>query len=72
MLEEVIRIRHVGTGKYLGIADDHMELELKNSANNLHCLFLMKSEMANKKAPKYSDDYVSTEAMITNGQRVII
>jgi hypothetical protein len=49
-LDEVCRFRHIGTGKYLAICNiDESELVLINSSNSLQCLFILKSDMAQKK-----------------------
>lgn len=45
ILDEVYRLRHVGSGKYLAVADDKQEIILRNSSNNLNTLFVLKSEM---------------------------
>ena len=48
LLDEVYRLRHVGTGKFLAIADDKQEMVLRNSSNSLTTLFVLKSEMQTK------------------------
>lgn len=48
ILEEIVRFRHVGTGKFLCIGDNGIDLSLTGSSNNLDTLFLLKSDMSNK------------------------
>ena len=39
-LEEIVRFRHVGTGKFLAISDeDNVTPVLSNTSNNLSTLF---------------------------------
>jgi len=54
----------LGTGKYLGISDDNKGLELHPNGNSLNCLFMIKSDMAQKKAPKYVADNESTTTIL--------
>lgn len=80
ILDEVIRIRHVGTGKFLAISDDKMELELKNTSNNMSCLFVLRSDMAQKKEQKYTKQKPEPEddedddqfEMVKSNQRVLV
>jgi hypothetical protein len=43
----------VGTGKFLSISDDKLELEMKNSSSSINTLFVLKSDMTNKTNTKY-------------------
>ena len=52
-IDEIVRFKHVGTGKYLSISDDKLELEIKNSSQSINTLFILKSDMSNKTATKY-------------------
>ena len=55
ILEEIVRFRHVGTGKFLCIGCNGIDLSLTGSSNNLETLFCLKSDMSNKKKTKYLD-----------------
>jgi hypothetical protein len=77
ILEEVYRLRHVGSGKYLAISDDKTELILRMTANSLSTLFVFKSEMQNKVESKHleKDDaevYINPAMYLRNGQQVMI
>jgi len=54
-MEEIVRFRHVGTGKFLAIGEDGMTPILSNTSNNLSTLFKCKSEMSNKQPTKFLD-----------------
>jgi len=56
ILEEIVRFRHVGTGKFLCIGENGIDLTLTGGSNNLDCLFLMKSDMSNNKPTKFLDE----------------
>lgn len=45
ILDEVYRFRHVGTGKFLAVAENRKDLTLINTTNSLDTLFCFKSEM---------------------------
>lgn len=55
VMEEIVRFRHVGTGKFLAIGKDDTTPILSNTSNNLSTLFKCKSEMANKQPTKFLD-----------------
>ena len=55
ILEETVRFRHVGTGKFLCIGQNGIDLSLTGSSNNLDTLFCLKSDMSNKKKTLYLD-----------------
>ena len=48
ILDEVYRLRHLGTGKFLAIADDKQELVLRNRPHSLSTLFVFKSDMSTR------------------------
>ena len=56
ILEEIVRFRHVGTGKYLCIDPNDIDLSMSGSSNNLDTLFVLKSDMSNKTATKFLDE----------------
>ena len=56
ILEEIVRFRHVGTGKFLCVDENGIDLILTGSSNDLDTLFLLKSDMANKTPTKYLDE----------------
>jgi hypothetical protein len=56
ILEEIIRFRHVGTGKFLCIDDNDIDLTMTGSSNNLNCLFILKSDMSNKNQTRFLDE----------------
>jgi hypothetical protein len=76
IIDEIVRFRHVGTGKYLSLADDRTELVLKNSSNSLACLFILKSDMSNKKQTKYIDEdgdgVIDNYMYLESKQRVMV
>lgn len=45
----------MGTGKYLSVADDKFEIELKNNSSSYNSLFVLKSDMTNKSNTKYEE-----------------
>ena len=49
VLEEIVRFRHVGTGKFLCFNEENQGLMLNNSSNSLNCLFIVKPDNAGKK-----------------------
>jgi hypothetical protein len=55
ILEEIVRFRHVGTGKFLSIGENGIDLTLTGSSNNLDTLFELKSDMSNRTKTKYLD-----------------
>lgn len=55
ILEEIVRFRHVGTGKFLCIGENGNDLTLTGSSNNLDTLFVLKSDMSNKTPTKFLD-----------------
>jgi len=55
ILEEIVRFRHVGTGKFLCIDHNDIDLTMVGSSNNLNCLFTLKSDMSNKKPTQFLD-----------------
>lgn len=56
-LNEVVRLRHIGTGKYLAVDEqDRQNLVLHDRANSLDCLFMLRADMAPKKELKYEYD----------------
>ena len=75
ILDEVYRIRHVVTGKFLAVADDRQYLCLKPKSNSLQCLFLIKSDMENRKGV-VDDDHppgeICESQLLKSGQRVMI
>jgi hypothetical protein len=81
ILDEVCRFKHVGTGKYLAISHENpQELTLTNQANNLNCLFKLRSDMSQKKEIDFneeakdddSDDAISNYKLITSSQGIMI
>ena len=76
ILDEVYRLRHIGTGKFLAIDEnDRKNLTLINTAASLETLFCFKSEMQTKKAPKYKDEEEDENERYTylkSGQRVML
>lgn len=56
ILEEIVRFRHVGTGKFLAVDENGIDLTLTGSSNNLNCLFTCKSDMSNKTRTKFLDE----------------
>jgi hypothetical protein len=75
-LEEVIRLKHIGTGKFLSVADDRQELVLRDSGNSLSCLFMIKQEMALQKKAKFygesPEGHDSRDAHLRNNQKIMI
>ena len=55
ILQEIIRFRHVGTGKFLCVDHNNIDLTMTGSSNNLNTLFILKSDMSNKNPTKYLD-----------------
>ena len=55
ILDEVYRLKHLGTGKFLAVSDDQQEIVLLNHSNSLKTLFVLKSDMNTKKEVKYLD-----------------
>jgi len=55
ILEECVRFRHVGTGKFLSIDDNNIDLTMTGSSNDLNTLFTLKSDMSNRTATKFLD-----------------
>jgi hypothetical protein len=49
ILDDVYRLKHLGTGKYLALAEDKQELVLLGSTNSLLTLFVFKSDMSTRK-----------------------
>ena len=48
-MEEIVRFRHVGTGKFLSVSEeDGITPLLSNTSNDMSTLFKCKSEMSNK------------------------
>ena len=76
ILDEVYRMKHLGTGKYLTVAEDKQELVLLNNANSLSTLFIFRSDMNTKKAVKYLDEdgdgVIDNYRLLESGQRVMI
>jgi hypothetical protein len=75
MIDEVYRIRHIATGKFLAVADDKQEIILKNTANSLSTLFIIKSDMQTKNTMRYDEqDMVnpSEQTYLKSHQRVMI
>ena len=56
ILEEIVRFRHVGTGKFLCIDHNDIDLSMTGSSNNLNCLFTLKSDMSNKNKTRFLDE----------------
>ena len=56
ILEEIVRFRHVGTGKFLCVSDNGIDLYLSGTSNDLDTLFVLKSDMSNKNKTKYLDE----------------
>lgn len=78
-LEEVYRLKHVGTGKYLSLADDKQELVLRDMANSLSTLFVFKTDMLNKTACAHvSKEFEKSEEndrnvhKLKSGERIMI
>ena len=76
ILDEVYRMKHLGTGKYLNIAEDKQELVLLNNANSLSTLFTIRSDMNTKKSIKYldqdADGVIGNYRLLESGQRIMI
>lgn len=76
IFEEWYRLRHIGTGKFLAVDDDGLNLILRSTASHISCLFRFKSEMSNKKEVKYQDEdgdgYLDRFSFLHPNQRVII
>jgi hypothetical protein len=79
----VVRLRHIGTGKYLAIDEqDRQNLVLHDRANNLDCLFMLRADMAPKKELKYNyegeaagkvvGEPSSSQGQVRSSQRVMI
>ena len=76
ILEEIIRFRHVGTGKFLCVDQNDIDLTMTGSSNDLNTLFIMKSDMSNKSKTKFLDEdgdgTVDDPKYIQGNQRVLI
>jgi hypothetical protein len=76
IIDEVYRIRHVVTGKFLAVADDKQYLCLKSKATTPSCLFIIKSDMETRKALAADlDEHGETiceSQLLKGGQRVMI
>lgn len=79
-MEEVIRLRHVGTGKFLAVSDDgsfeSKDIKLLNSNYSLRTLFKFRSDMSNMNPTKFLDEdgdgVVDDVKLMQNNQRVMI
>lgn len=75
-LNELVRLRHVSTGKFLAVGEDMQSLVLKNSSNFLSCLFVVKSDLSGKKDPVHKvenpEKVAGDETHLHSGQRLII
>jgi hypothetical protein len=75
-IEEIVRFRHVGTGKFLAISEeDGITPLLSNTSNNMSTLFKCKSEMSNKQPTKFLDadgDGFKDMKLIANNQKIMI
>lgn len=56
ILDQVYRLMHVGTGKFLALKSNKTHLILQNNSNSIDTLFLIKSDMSTKKEVKYVDE----------------
>lgn len=76
IVDEVYRIRHVVTGKFLAVADDKQYLCLKSKANTPSSLFTIKSDMETRKALAAELDEhgaaICESQLLKGGQRVMI
>jgi hypothetical protein len=76
ILEEIVRFRHVGTGKFLAVDENGIDLTLSGSSNNLECLFTCKSDMSNKNRTKFldldGDGQPDDPKHIMNNQRILV
>lgn len=72
VIGEVVRFKHIGTGKFLSV-EDGKDLVLRNNSHSLNCLFVIKSDSSQKKEIKYKDEIeMSKNNQIRSNQRVII
>ena len=76
ILEEIVRFRHVGTGKFLCIDKNNIDLTMVGSSNNLDTLFVFKSDMSNRTATKFldtdGDGVVDDPKFISANSRVLV
>jgi hypothetical protein len=56
VIGEIVKLKHIGTGKFLCV-EDEKDLGLNNTSNKLSCLFIIKSDNAQKKEMKYSEEF---------------
>ena len=56
ILDQVYRLMHVGTGKFLALKSNKTHLILQNNSNSIDTLFVIKSDMQTKKEIKYTDE----------------
>jgi len=59
------RIRHIGTGKYLGVAHDKLELTFKSNPDLFDTIFTIKKE-------SFKQDIGSTSDSISSGSLIIL
>lgn len=75
ILDEYVRFRHIGTGKFLATATDGQGLKLETSSNHLECLFILRSSMGNRKNMKttlQNECEESSKKQIISGQQIIV
>lgn len=75
-MDEVVRFRHIGTTKFLALAEDGINLELLSTSNDLRCLFFIRSSSANSKQFKYvdidGDGIIDNYKTLHSGSKVIV
>jgi hypothetical protein len=76
ILQEIVRFRHVGTGKFLCVDDNEIDLILTGSSNDLDTLFSLKSDMSNKTPTKYlhqdGNGIIDNPKYILGNNRVLV
>ena len=55
VIGEIVRLRHIGTGKYLALDVESKTLELVSSSASLSCLFFMRAQSGNSKSNTFVD-----------------
>jgi hypothetical protein len=75
---ELIKLKHIGTGKFLALANDCRNIELCHDSNSLSCLFYLRSPTSNTKTnvfvPIGEQDELTIEncSFINHGSNILL
>lgn len=76
--DELVKLKHIGTGNYLALAQDGANLELLSHSNTLSCLFYLRAPHSTPKQnvyvpPKDRRELTKDNTLyVSNGQNIIL